>query len=89
MPITNNVVGSNPVHGEVYSIQRYVVKFVSDLRQVGGFFLHQKNWPPRYNWNIVESDVEHHKPTNQLFVCFCYFFVCVGNHERSNMKNAM
>ena len=24
--------------GEVYSIQHYVIKFVSDLRQVGGFF---------------------------------------------------
>ena len=32
--------GSNPVHGEVYSIQHYVIKFVSDFRQVGGF-LHQ------------------------------------------------
>ena len=33
------VVSLNPVHGEVYSIQHYdyVVKFVSDLQQVGGF----------------------------------------------------
>jgi hypothetical protein len=37
VPITTKVVNSNPVHGEVYSIQRYVIKFVSDLRQVGGF----------------------------------------------------
>jgi hypothetical protein len=37
VPITNNVASSNPVHGEVYSIQHYVIKFVSDLRQVGGF----------------------------------------------------
>ena len=22
-------------------------------------FLHQQNWPPRYNWNIVESGVKH------------------------------
>ena len=36
-PITTNVVSSNPVHGEVYSIQHYVIKFVSDLRQIGGF----------------------------------------------------
>ena len=36
-PIPTKVVGSNPVHGEVYSIQLYVIKFVSDLRQVGGF----------------------------------------------------
>jgi hypothetical protein len=36
VPITTKVVSSNPVHGEVYSIQHYVIKFVSDLRQVGG-----------------------------------------------------
>jgi hypothetical protein len=36
-PITTNVVSSNPVHGEVYSIQHFVIKFVCDLRQVGGF----------------------------------------------------
>ena len=35
--ITTKVVSSNPVHGEVYSIQNYVIKFVRDLRQVGGF----------------------------------------------------
>ena len=34
---TTNVVSSNPVHGEVYSVQHYVIKFVSDFRQVGGF----------------------------------------------------
>ena len=27
----------HPTNGEVYSIQHYVIKFVSDLRQVGGF----------------------------------------------------
>ena len=37
VPITIKVVTSNPVHGEVYSIQHYVIKVVSDLRQVGGF----------------------------------------------------
>jgi hypothetical protein len=30
----NQVMSSNPVHGEVYSIQHYVIKFVSVLRQV-------------------------------------------------------
>ena len=34
VPITINVVRLN----EVYTIQHYVIKFVSDLRQVGGFF---------------------------------------------------
>ena len=31
---TTKVARSNPVHGEVYSIQHYVIKFVSDVRQV-------------------------------------------------------
>jgi len=37
VPITTDVVSSNPVHGEVYWIQHYVIMFVSNLRQVGGF----------------------------------------------------
>ena len=37
VPTTTKVVSSNPVHGEVYWIQHYVIKFVSDLRQVCGF----------------------------------------------------
>ena len=37
-PIISKVASANPVHGEVvYWIQHYVIKFVSDLRQVGGF----------------------------------------------------
>ena len=43
--ITNKVVSSNPVHGEVYSIQHYVIKLVKDLRQVGGF-LRVLRFPP-------------------------------------------
>jgi hypothetical protein len=37
VPITTEVVSLNPAHGEVYSIQHYVIKFVSDLQQVDGF----------------------------------------------------
>ena len=37
MPITTKVVSLNPAHGEVYSIQHCVIKFVSDLRQVCSF----------------------------------------------------
>ena len=33
----SNVVNSNSAHGKVYSIQHYVTKCVSDLRQVSGF----------------------------------------------------
>jgi len=45
VPITTKVVSSNPARGEVYSIQHYVLKFVSDLRQVGGF-LRVLRFPP-------------------------------------------
>jgi hypothetical protein len=37
MPITTKVLSSNPAHGKMYSIQHYVIKFVGDLRKVGGF----------------------------------------------------
>jgi hypothetical protein len=40
MSFTTNVVRSNPVHGEVHSIQHYMIMIVSELWQVGGF-LHQ------------------------------------------------
>jgi hypothetical protein len=39
-------VSLNPVRGEVYSIQHYVIKFVSDLRQVGGFLRVLQFSPP-------------------------------------------
>jgi hypothetical protein len=44
--ITTNVVSSNPVHGEVYLIQHYVITFVSDLWQVGVFLLVLRFPPP-------------------------------------------
>jgi len=43
--ITTKVASLNPTHGEVYSIQHYVIKFVSDLRQVSGF-LQVLGFPP-------------------------------------------
>jgi hypothetical protein len=33
--VVTNVVSLNPTHGKVYSIQDYVMKFISNLRQVG------------------------------------------------------
>jgi hypothetical protein len=46
--ITTNVVSSNPAHGEVYFFlrQHYVIKFVSDWRQVNGF-LRVLRFPPQ------------------------------------------
>ena len=39
VPVTINIVSWNPVHGEMYSIKYYVIKFLSDMRYVGGFRL--------------------------------------------------
>jgi hypothetical protein len=57
-----------------------VIKSVSDLRQVGGFlrvhrFLPPINWPPRYNCNIVERGVKHHKSTKSEVVF--WYTICV------------
>ena len=45
VPITTKVEGSDLAHGKVYSIQHYVIKFVSDLRQVS-HFLRVNQFPP-------------------------------------------
>ena len=45
MPISTEVVCSHPAHGEVYSMQHYVIKAVSNLRQVGGL-LRVPRFPP-------------------------------------------
>jgi hypothetical protein len=52
VPITTKVVSSNPVRGEVHSIQHYMIKFVSNLRQVDGFL--QVLWfPPPIKLNAT------------------------------------
>jgi hypothetical protein len=50
--ITTNVVSSNPAYDKVYSIQYYVIKFVNELRQVGGF-LHVLRFPPLIKLNAT------------------------------------
>jgi hypothetical protein len=57
-------VSSNLDDTEVYSIQHYVIKLVSDLQQVGGFSPITST--PEYNWNIVESGVKYPNPHTQL-----------------------
>jgi hypothetical protein len=53
--ITTNVVNSNPAHGEMYSIQHYVIKFDSDLQQVGGFYRALRFLPSiKHRHNIAE-----------------------------------
>ena len=80
VPITTNVVSSNSDHGDVYSIQHYVIKFVSHLREVCVFPQVLMFPPSRYNWNIVESGVKNHNhnPNPYSYPCksdhiFTYF----------------
>jgi hypothetical protein len=55
VPILTKVVSSNPTHGDVYSIQHYVIEFVNYLRQVGGFLRVLRFPPPKRNrYNITE-----------------------------------
>ena len=46
LPITTKVVSSNSANGEVFSTQQHVIKFVSDLWQVGSFLLVLRFPPP-------------------------------------------
>jgi hypothetical protein len=84
-------VSSNPVHDEVYSIQHYVIKFVSDLRQVGGFLWVLRFPPPTrltatiYNRNIVESGVKHHKPNQTIYVIKSW--ISYGDEHGKNVIN--
>ena len=43
--ITINIVRLSPARGKMYSIQHCVIKFVIDLRQIGGF-LRVLRFPP-------------------------------------------
>ena len=66
-----------PRSEEVYSIQHYVIKFVIDLRQVGGFLL--VLWFPTpikltvtIFLKIVESGIKHHNPNSVKPPKLCY-----------------
>ena len=73
VPITTKVVSSNPDHGEVYSIQHYVIKFVSDLRQVCGFSLDtlvsSTNKTDCHNITeiLLEVGIKHHSVHPYIF----------------------
>ena len=86
VPTTTKVVSSNPTYGEVYSIQHYVIKFVSDLRQLGGFlrvlWFPPPTRQPRYSWNIVESGIKHHNPSPiSLFWLHVYTCLILYRHN--------
>ena len=55
-PITTNA-SSKHAHGELYSMQHYVIKFVSDLRQVGGF-LQVLRFPPPIKFHSANPTID-------------------------------
>ena len=40
-------------------------------------------WPPRYNWNIVECGVKHHKLTISTYIIHCYHY----NNKHHHFKD--
>ena len=71
VPITIKVVNSNLVHGEMCSIQHYVIKFVGDLTTGLLFSLSTSVFPTNKTdcHNIVESGIKHHQPAKQAMAC--------------------
>ena len=71
---------------DVYSIQHYVIKFISEFQQVICFL----RVLLRYNWNIFESGIKHHNPniyfcfTSQIIVVICVY--SRGMNVRHNWK---
>ena len=70
--ITTNIVSLNPADGEVYSIQHYVIKFVSNLRQVG-CFLQVLDLHEIFN---IKSQNKH-----SFFLYFSYNLISTYKHD--------
>jgi len=80
MPITTKVESLNTAHDEVYSIQLYVIKFVSDLRQVCGFSpgtpVSSTIKTDRHDITEILVKVALNTITHTHF--FCFLFSCVN-----------
>ena len=76
MLITTKVVSSIPTQDDPYSVQHYVIKLDSDLRQVSGFLRIIWFPPPRNNWNIIEIGVKH-QTLNNLILTIVYWYVLI------------
>ena len=101
--ITTKVLCSNPDHDEVYSIWYYVIKFVSDLRQVSDF-LRVFLFPPPIKLKIcclIKSPKQRLETYCFCSVsyyyyyyyysssCSCYspFFPCTMNLSTADLRN--
>ena len=93
--MTTSVVSSNPDHCRVYSIQHYVIKFVSDLRQVSYFihtpFLHTFSFVGRYDTipaqgkHIDKQDSKNNQTYTLFYGSFDAFFSYTTEHHNDKM----
>ena len=74
VPITTKVVCLNPPCGEVYSVQHYVIKFVSDLRQVGGLLRVLQFLPPKTDSRNINEILLKVALNTKLIVVFISLF---------------
>jgi hypothetical protein len=77
--ITTKVVSWNPVHGEVYSIQYYVIKFVSDLLQVGGYVSCIRWTKTGKRWMVIMINRTYQSRLSAID----YIFICIALRNSS------
>ena len=84
--ITSKIASSNPAVGEVYSLEHYVIEFVSDLRQVccfPGTPFSSANKTDRhiFNWNIAESGIKNHNTNLSPTKMYVYSPTVIITHK--------
>jgi hypothetical protein len=84
VPITTKVVSSNPVHGEVYSVQHYMIKFVNDLQQISGFLQILPFSPPIKTYHHDIAEILLKVALNTITLTLLYICQSVS-HKRSYM----
>jgi hypothetical protein len=77
VPLTTKIVSSNSAHGDVYSIQHYVITLLSDLRQVGSF---------HHDWTQILLKVALNTTSNTTSISMC---LCNQSNKWSNQKNTI
>jgi hypothetical protein len=73
VPVTTNVVKSNPVQGEVYSIKHYLIKFVSG-------FLRVLRFPPQIKLTVMIIISSAIVIESVDMMCFSAFIVVFSFH---------
>jgi hypothetical protein len=89
VPITTKVVSSNHAHGEVYSIQHHEIKFVNDLRQVGGFIRVLLFPPPILTVTIIKILLKMVLNTISLNPVFDKVHMIAASFKYSNLYNQL